>query len=354
LATALHDEGVEVTVIVINQSFQEVFEDNGISIHALKPKKRSLGQWYFSRKDYNTYINSLVKEKNIDILEAPDWTGITAFMRFTCPLVVRFHGSDTYFCHLDKRKQKFKNYLIEKLAVKGADAFIAPTTYAGQVSKELFKITDRTVKIIHYGLFLEAFNNNSPETYIHGSILYLGTLIRKKGVFELTKIFNSVVEQNPEAKLILIGNDSADLKTNSSSTWELMKAQFSQEALKRVDYKGKVPYEAVQGHIKSAHVCVFPTFAETLGMVTIESMALQRPVVNTNYGWAQELIDDGVNGYLVDPENTKEYASKIVQLLSDSKLTEKIGSAARIKVETTFDIKSLVKDNIAYYKSLLS
>jgi glycosyltransferase involved in cell wall biosynthesis len=42
--------------------------------------------------------------------------------------------------------------------------------------------------------------------------------------------------------------------------------------------------------MKQAQVCIFPSFAETLGMVTIESMALQKPVVNTSIGWAPELI----------------------------------------------------------------
>jgi glycosyltransferase involved in cell wall biosynthesis len=53
--------------------------------------------------------------------------------------------------------------------------------------------------------------------------------------------------------------------------------------------------------MKQAQVCIFPSFAETLGMVTIESMALQKPVVNTSIGWAPELIIDG-SGFL-HPQN---------------------------------------------------
>lgn len=353
LAISLVAQGIQVTIFVVNQSFQQVFEEEGVNIHALKTKHFKFGQWYFIRKYYNAYINKIVKKESIEVLEAPDWTGITAFMKFTCPLVIRFHGSDTYFCYLDKRKQKFKNHFIEKLAIKGADAFIAPTTFAGDVSKKLFKINNKIITAIHYGLFLEKFNNLQPNVYNPNEILYLGTLVRKKGVFELTKIFNRVNEQVPQAKLILIGNDSADQKTNSSSTWEIMKQQFSKTALMQVNYLGKVPYESVQDYIKSAHVCVFPTFAETLGMVTIESMALQKPVVNTNYGWALELIDDKQNGYLVDPKATEDYAERIIALLKDKELTKKIGAEARLKVETTFDIKDIVKSNISFYESII-
>ena len=98
---------------------------------------------------------------------------------------------------------------------------------------------------------------------------------------------------------------------------------------------------------------MFPSFAETLGMVTIESMALQKPVVNTSIGWAQELIEDGVNGYLVHPSDIDLYAQRILTLLNDENLCAKIGKAARKKVERTFNIEMLSDQNLAYYKSVL-
>ena len=128
---------------------------------------------------------------------------------------------------------------------------------------------------------------------------------------------------------------------------------FSKEAKENVNYLGKVPYSEVKNCIKNAHVCVFPSFAETLGMVTIESMALQKPVVNTSIGWAQELIDDGINGYLAHPTDINLYSKHILRLLNDEMLCANIGKAARTKVETTFNIEVLKDLNVAYYKSLL-
>ena len=74
------------------------------------------------------------------------------------------------------------------------------------------------------------------------TILYIGTIIRKKGVFELAQIFNKVIENNPKSILILIGNDSPDLKTGSNSTYKLMEEIFSDKALNQVSYLGKIPY----------------------------------------------------------------------------------------------------------------
>lgn len=101
----------------------------------------------------------------------------------------------------------------------------------------------------------------------------------------------------PNAKLILIGGDSFDIQTGSDSTWKIMQNSFEPEDLENVSYLGQIAYKEVQQHIKEANVCVFPSFAETLGMVTIEAMAMQKAIVNTNIGWAQELINDQESGF---------------------------------------------------------
>lgn len=353
LAITLVKKGVDVTVFVYHQKENTVLVEEGVEIHLIAKKAFKWFTWYRYRMLIQNYVNKIVKEKNIDLLEAPDWTGITALMRFKVPLVIRFHGSDAYFCKLDGRKQKFKNFIFERKALKMATAYIAPTTYAGEETQKLFNLDKNKIKTIHYGLQLEHFVNETPEIYNKNTILYIGTIIRKKGVLELAEIFNRVVEYNPKAQLILIGGDAPDIKTGSTSTYALVEKLFSKQAKEQANYLGKVPYSEVKQHIKKAHVCTFPSFAETLGMVTIESMALQKPVVNTSIGWAQELIDDEVNGYLVHPTNIETYAERIIKLLKDEALCLKIGKAARQKVESTFNIDNNADQNIAYYKALI-
>lgn len=353
LVVALVAKGVKVTVFVYGQPKSEVFEENEIVFHFISDKKYRLGKWFFYRKHLQNYINSVVKKEKIDLIEAPDWTGVTAFINFTVPLVIRFHGSDTYFCHIEKRKQKFKNRLFETLAVRKAKGFIAPTKYAGEVSAELFGLHKEQIKTIHYGLDLTQFNNEHPESFEKGLVLYIGTIIRKKGVFELPEIFNKVKNQFPEAKLVLIGGDSGDVATGSKSTWELVKQQFHEKDLEKVSYLGKMPYAEVQDYIKKANVCVFPTYAETLGMVTIESMAMKKAVVNSNIGWAQELMQDGKSGFLVHPANHEVFAQKIITLLSDTDCNAKMGNEARLYVEEHFDITKKVAENINYYQHLI-
>ena len=353
LAETLAQHNIDITVLVYGQKKSEIFTENNIHFHLIQDKSYVFAKWFFHRKYIQKYCNRIIKELNIDILEAPDWTGITAFMKFKIPLVIRFHGSDTYFCHLEKRKQKFKNYWFEKLAISNAQAFIAPTAYAGNVSRELFGINHKVIQTIHYGLELSRFENSDPALFEKGLLLYIGTVIRKKGVFELPEIFKKVRLQFPEAKLILIGGDSSDVQTGSHSTWQLLQKEFDTNDLEKVTYLGKIPYQDVQNYIKQANVCIFPSFAETLGMVTIESMALQKSVVNTNIGWAQELIADGENGFLVHPQDHSLYADRILELLADTNLCLTMGANARKRVEAVFDIEKIVQQNILFYQSII-
>lgn len=343
---------IKVSVFVYGQDKDFVIKEGNHTIYSIKNIKREPG-FYYNRKHIETFINKKIAEEQIQIIEAPDWTGITAFMRFSIPLVIRFHGSDTYFCHIEGRKQKWKNKFFERVAVTGADAFVAPTAYAGKVSKELFKLS-REVKTIHYGIRLENFENNEPENFTEGLILYLGTLIRKKGVLELPGIFKNVLKKYPKAKLVLAGSDAPDIQTGNKSTWKLVQDMMDKEMKERVEYMGRIPYGNVREMVKRANVCVFPTYAETLGMVTIESMAMQKPVVNSNIGWAQELMEDGRSGFLVHPSDHDLFAKRIVSVLESKAYAIEIGKEARNYVTGKFDIRKQVEKNMEFYSQLLS
>jgi glycosyltransferase involved in cell wall biosynthesis len=353
LAVALTQKGMKVSVFVYGQNEAVDFEEEGVKLHLIKAQKYKILGWYLHRKYIQNYLNTLIISEHIDLVEAPDWTGISAFMSFSVPLVIRFHGSDAYFCHLENRKQKLKNYWFEKLAVQKAKAFIAPTTFAGQLSQKIFNIKNKTIQTIHNGLDLDYFQNSNPENFEKKVILYIGTIIRKKGVFELPAIFNLVRQKHLEASLVLIGSDSFDIATQSQSTWELMQKEFKDNDFEKVFYLGEIPYQAVLEHLKKAHVCVFPSFAETLGMVTIEAMAMQKPVVNSNIGWAKEIIVDGESGYLVDPKDHQLFANRINSVFENTDLMIQIGNHARERVEVKFDIEKIATENIAFYKSLI-
>lgn len=354
LAEALAAKKQQVTVFVYGQEKDFIIHENEITIHVIKHKKFIFFNWFFYRKHLQNYINKIVITNKIDAIEAPDWTGILAFMKFKIPLITRFHGSDAYFCYLENRKQKLKNYWFEKLSLQNSNLFVAPTNFAGQLTQKIFDLDKNKIQTIHNGIDLNQFQNPNPENFQEGLIVYIGTIIRKKGVLELPEIFRLVLEKHPTAKLLLIGGDSRDLETKSESTWQILQQTMETKILNNVNYLGKLPYSEIQSHIMKANVCVFPTFAETLGMVTIEAMAMQKAVITSDFGWTNELIVNSESGFLVNPKQHINFANAILNVLNNKQLAVSVGVNARKRVEDLFDINKIVIQNIDFYQSVIN
>ena len=353
LSTELVNQGHQVSVILYGQNNDETFLDNGIEFYKIKNIKFKGLSRYLTQKKIQGLINNLVSNGKVEIIEAADWTGITSNIKLNCPIVVKLHGTDTYFCHLDNRPVKFINKLREKRALKRADARLSVSYFVADVTKKIFSLSNN-FEVIPNGINLEKFSSdNSGLNKEQNYILYFGTLIRKKGLLELPSIFNEVYKVNKEIKLILVGRDASDILTKNTSTWEIMKSQFDKEALKNVEYIGSVSYQEINEYIQNAMVCVFPSFAEALPVSWIEAMALRKAIVASNIGWAKEVIDDDLNGFLVNPKDHKMFAIKILELLNDSKKREDFGERARKKVERTFSIDIVARQNVDYYRKVL-
>jgi len=128
---------------------------------------------------------------------------------------------------------------------------------------------------------------------------------------------------------------------------------FTPKALVNVTYFGGVSYDEIKKHIQKATVCVFPTFAEALPLSWLEAMAMEKAVVASNIGWAQEIIEEGKSGFLVDPKDHQVYADKICTLIEDAELTKQIGGNARKRIVTVFDVQKVIHQNIAFYQSII-
>ena len=109
LSKALSGLGHEISILVYGQDKDDYFVEDDIHFFKIKNIRVKGLSLILTQKKVERLLNSLYESGKIDIVEAPDWTGFTAFINAKCPLVIREHGSDTYFCHLDNRKVKFKN-----------------------------------------------------------------------------------------------------------------------------------------------------------------------------------------------------------------------------------------------------
>jgi starch synthase len=353
LSKGLLQLGHQVVIVLYGQDKDEIFSDNGITFYKIKNVKFKGFSRILTQKKIQRLINSLVKESKVDLVEVADWTGISSNIKLNCPLAIKLHGSDTYFCHLDNRPVKLLNKLREAKALKNANGWLSVSQYVATVTKELFALKN-DFTVIPNGIDLEKFSvSESQNNAQENTILYFGTIIRKKGLLELPLIFNEVYKQNSQAKLILIGRDASDIMTGNVSTWSIMKTLFDAAALANVNYLGSVPYDQIKAHINEATVCVFPTFAEALPVSWIEAMAMQKAIVASNIGWATELIDDNINGFLVHPKAHQVYAEKVLTLLANEDLRKQFGTKAHEKVVEKFSIEVVAKQSVVFYEKII-
>lgn len=373
LAIGLLAEGCSVRILVYAQKEDAIFYDNGICIQQIKNIKVKGLSWFLTRKKIERIINQLYSQKKIDLVEAPDWTGIMSFIKpRKCPIVIRLNGSDTYFCHLDNRPVKWINKFHERRALQKADALLSVSQFTADLTNKVFGL-QKKFTIIPNSIDINFFNYNFDDNIsipispviarneaILGrgaegeEILYFGSLIRKKGALELPLIFNALIQTNPNAKLILIGRDVPDIVSGNESTWQMMQSLFTKEALQNVSYLGSVSYQDIKKHIVAATICVFPSFAEALPVSWLEAMAMQKAVVASNIGWATEIIEDGVEGFLVHPKDHKEYASRINELLHNLEMQKEFGIQARKKINDKFAVNVVSKRNMEFYITVIN
>ena len=350
IAEGLKRKGIQVTVFVYSQKGSKVINADGITLHLIQHKAYKFGGFYRYRKHVNAYLNKVIKQESISLIEAADWTGITAFMKFKVPVVIRLHGSDTYFCHLEGREQKKKNFFFEKRALKSASAIASVSAYTAALTKDLFGL-QKGMTVIPNLIDTDRF---IPLDLLvkEGHILNFGSVIRKKGVLSLAEAFNTVVKSNPNAQLLFLGKDVRDAQTGIS-TKQLIMDLLSEDAKSHVRVVEAVPYEEVQKYIAEAAVICLPSFAEAFPMTWLEAMAMEKGLVTSNIGWAKELMIDRVTGFMVDPNDIESLSAALNKQLADVSTRDQMATQARKHILSHFSKEQILQKNVDFYSNVI-
>jgi glycosyltransferase involved in cell wall biosynthesis len=119
----------------------------------------------------------------------------------------------------------------------------------------------------------------------------------------------------------------------------------------RVDFAGEqldlVPW------LSAAHLLLLPSAQESFGLAALEAMACEVPVVASRVGGLSEIIDDGVTGFLCDPDDLDGMAARGIQVLSDPSLAARVGHAAATRVCQHYSTENVVPQYEAYYGEVL-
>jgi glycosyltransferase involved in cell wall biosynthesis len=157
-------------------------------------------------------------------------------------------------------------------------------------------------------------------------VLYLGNLVREKGVFVLLEAAQRIAAQRKDVQFALAGD-----WWHSRDTEEAERFLATHGLKDRVEFVGPVKGETKWRQLAEADILAFPTFFyyETMGLVLLEAMQAGLPVVTTRRASIPEIVADGVNGLLVEEQNADDLAVKILRLVDDPALRARMGEANR-------------------------
>jgi glycosyltransferase involved in cell wall biosynthesis len=351
LARALIAAGHEVTVVGWGEKLS--FEDQGVRVRFLGHASIPRMGWFLNRRRARNELSRLVHEQHVDIVEAQDWCGLSAGMRLPCPIAIRCHGSATYFANLLRERVRPSVRWAESLALKQADGIMAVSRFAADSTRELFGLT-KPIRVIPNGVDPFEFQPSAPGEVAGATILYVGTLVRKKGVLDLCEVFSRIIGEGHEARLRLIGRDARDTVTGKGSTWELCRKILSPKAMKHVEYLSVQPHENILSHIRQASLCVFPSYAEAFPLAWLEAMACAKAIVAYDIGWASEIIESGSDGILVPKGDLDSLTQEIISLLQNNDRSMGLGLAARRRVELEFASSVMAASSIDCYQQVLN
>ena len=171
------------------------------------------------------------------------------------------------------------------------------------------------------------------------NIAYSGLLTPLKGVHYLLDAMSLIVKAFPEVMLYIIGDCVIDEHQNYKDTLF--------DLIEKNNLKNHVTFTGWRTDaldvVSLMDILVHPSLSEGFGRAVLEAMALGKAVVASKVGGLREIIKDGENGFLVEPQNAEHLAQKLCDLLKDRELIGKIGRAARETVFSEYSIQDKVK-----------
>jgi glycosyltransferase involved in cell wall biosynthesis len=218
-------------------------------------------------------------------------------------------------------------------------------------------IRPEKIQVIYNAIDIASLKHFHPDTEsikkslgIEGHGLVVGTVsnIRpEKGHQYLLRAARLVLQQRPDVSFVIVGREK-----NKEDLKRLEELARHLGIRDRIIFTG-FREDALQ-IMKSFDIFVLPSVWEAFALVIMEAMGLGRPVVTTNVGGIPEAIDDGVNGFLVAPRDPQQLATKILYLLNDNVLRDRMGEEGRKKALNKFDIQHMVKEVEQVYTMALN
>jgi len=259
------------------------------------------------------------------------------------------HGFDIY---PDSEISYNVSLSTKKPFICGARGFNALNSLSSryEIIKENFKYSKKIIFVSKClkDIFNEKIGFNEKNIVIRNSVecknlenkiiknkkFTIGTIsnARKGGIENLIKAFKLFNDKNPNTRLIFIKNISKIKHKEDENIDQLLKES---KLGKKIKILSNIPHERIYDFINLFDVFVLPSLIEGIPNALLEAMACGRPVIASNISGINEVIENGVDGILIEPTVNGIY-EKILYLYNNENKRKELGENARKKVMTQF------------------
>lgn len=227
------------------------------------------------------------------------------------------------------------------------------------VKKDLvdYKITKKPLKVLGYGnirgIDLEYYKPDISEVRQEASkiskpdvftFIFIGRLVRDKGINELVKAFVRLNRENPKTRLILVGSEEQNIDPLDTMTIDAIKENDSIEAVGR--------QSDVRPWLAASDALVFPSYREGFPNVVIEAGAMGLPSIVTDINGSREIIIGGKNGIIIPSKDEDALYNAMKRFVDNPEDVANLAKEARPLIASRFEqgfVRQCLKD---YYKEI--
>lgn len=311
------------------------------------------------------HVRALAAEARFDVVEAPDYKAQGYYLArdaATRP-VVKCHAHLKLCLDLNGVALAPDTALIadlERETLRRARAVHANSRALGDRCAADYGLDRARIAVVPYGIDTGRFVPTPSDlraTWGAGDdtvLLFVGRMEARKGIEALTAAFAALARRRDDVRLVLAGPDTA--APGRPSQWQWMTEQWAAAGVGPDRYRllGTVPHESLPAVYSAADVMVAPSPYEPFGLVYLEAMACGAVPVGCEAGGAPEVIEDGVTGVLIAPNDAEALALALERLVVAPEARRRLSAAGRARVIDTFSVASMVSRTCAYYREVLA
>ena len=260
---------------------------------------------------------------------------------------------------------------VERVAFQSADGVIAVSESMKRDVHDEYAVSPDKIRVIHNGIDLREFRPTPAPSGLRALrinpdvpyVLFVGRITRQKGIVHLV---NAIRHFHAGVQVVLCAGapDTTDIAREMAESVDRARAQSSHPI---IWVREMLPKEKLITLYTHAAIFVCPSVYEPFGIINLEAMACETPVVASAVGGIPEVVDHGVTGLLVAPEVlgpteveprhpeqfSKDLANAVNTLLDDPDLRATMARRARTRVEQQFSWTSIARQTLQFYEQII-